>query len=60
MGGTTSTHWVTFEWDENENISVVKGIRLSENVIDGMKESSPSGSKPQRYSGAYVTPTHCL
>uniref|UniRef100_A0A8I5MXB8 Coiled-coil-helix-coiled-coil-helix domain containing 3 n=1 Tax=Papio anubis TaxID=9555 RepID=A0A8I5MXB8_PAPAN len=53
MGGTTSTHWVTFEGDENENITVVKGIRLSENVIDGMKESSPSGSKPQRYSGAY-------
>uniref|UniRef100_A0A2K6DCD7 Coiled-coil-helix-coiled-coil-helix domain containing 3 n=1 Tax=Macaca nemestrina TaxID=9545 RepID=A0A2K6DCD7_MACNE len=53
MGGTTSTHWVTFEGDENENITVVKGIRLSENVIDRMKESSPSGSKPQWYSGAY-------
>uniref|UniRef100_A0A2R9AKH1 Uncharacterized protein n=1 Tax=Pan paniscus TaxID=9597 RepID=A0A2R9AKH1_PANPA len=53
MGGTTSTRRVTFEADENENITVVKGIRLSGNVIDRMKESSPSGSKSQRYSGAY-------
>ncbi|XP_037021761.1 MICOS complex subunit MIC19 [Artibeus jamaicensis] len=53
MGGTSSTRRVTFEADENENITVVKGIRLSENVIDRMKESSPSGSKPPRYSGAY-------
>ncbi|XP_006145051.1 MICOS complex subunit MIC19 isoform X3 [Tupaia chinensis] len=50
MGGTASTRRVTFEADENENITVVKGIRLSENVIDRMKESSPSGSKSQRYS----------
>lgn len=28
-------------------------FQLSENVIDRMKESSPSGSKSQRYSGAY-------
>ncbi|KAM5255261.1 MICOS complex subunit MIC19 isoform 1-T1 [Ctenodactylus gundi] len=53
MGGTASTRRVTFEADENENITVVKGIRLSENVIDRMKESSPSGQKSQRYSGAY-------
>ncbi|XP_045047027.1 MICOS complex subunit MIC19 isoform X4 [Desmodus rotundus] len=53
MGGTSSTRRVTFEADENENITVVKGIRLSENVIDRMKEASPSGSKSQRYSGAY-------
>ncbi|XP_023386078.1 MICOS complex subunit MIC19 isoform X3 [Pteropus vampyrus] len=53
MGGTASTRRVTFEADENENITVVKGIRLSENVIDRMKETSPSGSKSQRYSGAY-------
>ncbi|XP_032955140.1 MICOS complex subunit MIC19 isoform X4 [Rhinolophus ferrumequinum] len=51
MGGTASTRRVTFEADENENITVVKGIRLSENVIDRMKETSPS--KSQRYSGAY-------
>uniref|UniRef100_A0A8C9A1U0 Coiled-coil-helix-coiled-coil-helix domain containing 3 n=1 Tax=Prolemur simus TaxID=1328070 RepID=A0A8C9A1U0_PROSS len=53
MGGTSSTRRVTFEADENENITVVKGIRLSENVIDRMKESSPSGSKSPRYSGVY-------
>lgn len=53
MGGTASTRRVTFEADENENITVVKGIRLSENVIDRMKESSSSGSKSQRYSGIY-------
>lgn len=28
-------------------------FQLSENVIDRMKETSPSGSKSQRYSGAY-------
>ncbi|XP_044776107.1 MICOS complex subunit MIC19 isoform X2 [Neomonachus schauinslandi] len=50
MGGTSSTRRVTFEADENENITVVKGIRLSENVIDRMKETSPSGSKSQRHS----------
>ncbi|XP_037692067.1 MICOS complex subunit MIC19 isoform X2 [Choloepus didactylus] len=53
MGGTGSTRRVTFEADENENITVVKGIRLSENVIDRMKESSPSGLKSQRYSSGY-------
>ncbi|XP_028014883.1 MICOS complex subunit MIC19 [Eptesicus fuscus] len=53
MGGASSTRRVTFEADENENITVVKGIRLSENVIDRMKETSPSGSKSHRYSGAY-------
>ncbi|CAM9925374.1 unnamed protein product, partial [Rangifer tarandus platyrhynchus] len=49
MGGTASTRRVTFEADENENITVVKGIRLSENVIDRMKETSPSGPKSQRH-----------
>lgn len=28
-------------------------FQLSENVIDRMKETSPSGSKSQRHSGAY-------
>ncbi|KAM4874980.1 MICOS complex subunit MIC19 isoform 4-T4 [Thomomys bottae] len=55
MGGASSTRRVTFEADENENITVVKGIRLSENVIDRMKESSPSGSKSRRSSGIYGT-----
>uniref|UniRef100_A0A8B9ZPT8 Coiled-coil-helix-coiled-coil-helix domain containing 3 n=1 Tax=Anas zonorhyncha TaxID=75864 RepID=A0A8B9ZPT8_9AVES len=44
MGGGGSTRRVTFEADENENITVVKGVRLSDSVIDRMKEpSSPSG-----------------
>uniref|UniRef100_A0A803V1E5 Coiled-coil-helix-coiled-coil-helix domain containing 3 n=1 Tax=Ficedula albicollis TaxID=59894 RepID=A0A803V1E5_FICAL len=41
MGGGSSTRRVTFEADENENITVVKGVRLSDSVIDRMKE--PSG-----------------
>ncbi|XP_043824871.1 MICOS complex subunit MIC19 isoform X2 [Dromiciops gliroides] len=53
MGGTSSTRRVTFEADENENITVVKGIRLSENVIGRMKESSPSGSKSPSTSRGY-------
>ncbi|NXO78836.1 MIC19 protein, partial [Sitta europaea] len=52
MGGGGSTRRVTFEADENENITVVKGVRLSESVIDRMKEpSSPSG-RQHRGSGA--------
>lgn len=31
---------------------MVKGIRFLENVIDCMRDSSPSGSKSQQYSGA--------
>ncbi|NXM55563.1 MIC19 protein, partial [Illadopsis cleaveri] len=48
MGGGGSTRRVTFEADENENITVVKGVRLSDSVIDRMKEpSSPSGRQPR-------------
>ncbi|XP_051468688.1 MICOS complex subunit MIC19 isoform X1 [Apus apus] len=53
MGGGSSTRRVTFEADENENITVVKGVRLSDSVIDRMKEpSSPSGRQQHRSSGA--------
>ncbi|KAM6962386.1 coiled-coil-helix-coiled-coil-helix domain containing 3a isoform 2-T2 [Tautogolabrus adspersus] len=38
MGANNSTRRVSFESDENENITVVKGIRLSENVINRMRE----------------------
>uniref|UniRef100_A0A3B5BNK4 Formin-like protein 14 n=1 Tax=Stegastes partitus TaxID=144197 RepID=A0A3B5BNK4_9TELE len=38
MGANNSTRRVSFESDENENITVVKGIRLSENVIKRMRE----------------------
>ncbi|XP_061845564.1 MICOS complex subunit MIC19 [Colius striatus] len=52
MGGGSSTRRVTFEADENENITVVKGVRLSDSVIDRMKEpSSPSG-RPQHRSAS--------
>uniref|UniRef100_A0A7N5KFK0 Coiled-coil-helix-coiled-coil-helix domain containing 3 n=1 Tax=Ailuropoda melanoleuca TaxID=9646 RepID=A0A7N5KFK0_AILME len=60
MGGTSSTRRVTFEADENENITVVKGIRLSENVIDRMKETSPSGSRSQRHSARSSLHFTCL
>uniref|UniRef100_A0A8C3DSU1 Uncharacterized protein n=1 Tax=Corvus moneduloides TaxID=1196302 RepID=A0A8C3DSU1_CORMO len=43
MGGGGSTRRVTFEADENENITVVKGVRLSDSVIDRMKEPSSPG-----------------
>ncbi|NXJ09884.1 MIC19 protein, partial [Odontophorus gujanensis] len=56
MGASGSTRRVTFEADENENITVVKGVRLSDSVIDRMKEpSSPSGrSQSQRRSPGAV------
>ncbi|XP_056605332.1 coiled-coil-helix-coiled-coil-helix domain containing 3a isoform X2 [Triplophysa dalaica] len=40
MGANSSTRRVSFESDENENITIVKGIRLSEKVINRMKEPS--------------------
>ncbi|OXB75171.1 UNVERIFIED_CONTAM: hypothetical protein H355_016203 [Colinus virginianus] len=47
MGGSGSTRRVTFEADENENITVVKGVRLSDSVIDRMKEPSSPGGRSQ-------------
>ena len=43
MGGTASTRRVTFEADENENITVVKGIRVSDS---GRAEGQHSDSNP--------------
>ncbi|NWY19518.1 MIC19 protein, partial [Aphelocoma coerulescens] len=51
MGGGGSTRRVTFEADENENITVVKGVRLSDSVIDRMKEPSSPG-RQHRGAGA--------
>ncbi|NWX25585.1 MIC19 protein, partial [Notiomystis cincta] len=51
MGGGGSTRRVTFEADENENITVVKGVRLSDSVIDRMKEPSSPGGRQHRGSG---------
>ncbi|XP_029471201.1 MICOS complex subunit MIC19 isoform X2 [Rhinatrema bivittatum] len=47
MGGSGSTRRVSFEADENDNITVVKGIRLSDNVINRMKEPSAPVQRPQ-------------
>ncbi|XP_030072431.1 MICOS complex subunit MIC19 [Microcaecilia unicolor] len=47
MGGSASTRRVSFEADENDNITVVKGIRLSDNVINRMKEPSAPAARPQ-------------
>ncbi|KAM6436255.1 MICOS complex subunit MIC19 isoform 2-T2 [Liasis olivaceus] len=53
MGGSESIpRRVTFEADENDNVTVVKGIRLSENVIERMKEPSSPGGKPQQKMGS--------
>ncbi|XP_061663788.1 coiled-coil-helix-coiled-coil-helix domain containing 3a isoform X3 [Syngnathoides biaculeatus] len=46
MGANNSTRRVSFESDENENVTVVKGIRLSENVINRMREPSMA-SRPK-------------
>ncbi|XP_034434089.1 coiled-coil-helix-coiled-coil-helix domain containing 3a isoform X6 [Hippoglossus hippoglossus] len=48
MGANNSTRRVSFESDENENISVVKGIRLSENVLNRMREPAAPPKKQQR------------
>ncbi|XP_026881358.1 coiled-coil-helix-coiled-coil-helix domain containing 3a isoform X2 [Electrophorus electricus] len=40
MGANNSTRRVSLERDENDNVTVVKGIRLSEGVINRMRESS--------------------
>ncbi|KAM5171000.1 MICOS complex subunit MIC19 isoform 2-T2 [Mantella aurantiaca] len=47
MGGGGSTRRVSFEADENDNITVVKGIRLSDNVINRMREPTSPVTRPQ-------------
>uniref|UniRef100_A0A8C5MDI1 Coiled-coil-helix-coiled-coil-helix domain containing 3 n=1 Tax=Leptobrachium leishanense TaxID=445787 RepID=A0A8C5MDI1_9ANUR len=47
MGGSGSTRRVSFEADDNDNITVVKGIRLSDNVINRMREPSSPAPKPR-------------
>lgn len=43
MGGTASTRRVTFEADENENITVVKGIRVS--AVGGRRAAPELGPR---------------
>ncbi|XP_005733497.1 coiled-coil-helix-coiled-coil-helix domain containing 3a isoform X5 [Pundamilia nyererei] len=47
MGANNSTRRVSFESDENDNVTVVKGIRLSENVIKRMKEPAAPPTQQQ-------------
>ncbi|XP_026064832.1 MICOS complex subunit MIC19-like isoform X7 [Carassius auratus] len=46
MGANNSTRRVSFESDENENVTIVKGIRLSEKVINRMREPSDPPRPP--------------
>uniref|UniRef100_A0A3B5QPU5 Uncharacterized protein n=1 Tax=Xiphophorus maculatus TaxID=8083 RepID=A0A3B5QPU5_XIPMA len=57
MGANNSTRRVSFESDENDNITVVKGIRVSYRV-DLLKETGISSiSKEQRKSYVFLTIT---
>lgn len=65
MGANNSTRRVSFESDENDNITIVKGIRLSEKVIDRMREPSgplspPVPSRPPPSSPPVVDPLPAL
>ncbi|XP_048409760.1 coiled-coil-helix-coiled-coil-helix domain containing 3a [Stegostoma tigrinum] len=50
MGGSGSTKRVSFEADENDQITVVKGVRLSDSVISRMRDASSPAEKPQASS----------
>ncbi|XP_048864915.1 coiled-coil-helix-coiled-coil-helix domain containing 3a isoform X2 [Brienomyrus brachyistius] len=62
MGSNGSTRRVSLEADENENVTVVKGVRLSENVINRMRDSSskfpqqPSQASPSPQTNQLLTP----
>ncbi|XP_075455462.1 MICOS complex subunit MIC19 isoform X2 [Ascaphus truei] len=45
--GSSGSRTVSFEADENDNITVVKGIRLSDNLIGRMREPSVPAPRPQ-------------
>ncbi|XP_075967537.1 coiled-coil-helix-coiled-coil-helix domain containing 3a isoform X5 [Anarhichas minor] len=60
MGANSSTRRVSFESDENENISVVKGIRLSENVINRMREPDAPPKLQHAPSPPTLTPSPLL
>uniref|UniRef100_A0A1A7X0W8 Coiled-coil-helix-coiled-coil-helix domain containing 3 n=1 Tax=Iconisemion striatum TaxID=60296 RepID=A0A1A7X0W8_9TELE len=53
MGANNSTRRVSFESDDNDNVTVVKGIRLSENVIKRMKE--PAAPSKQNHASSPPT-----
>lgn len=51
MGGTSSTRRVTFEADENENITVVKGIRVSDRWAGRRASAEPRGPQTSALPG---------
>ncbi|KAM8882858.1 coiled-coil-helix-coiled-coil-helix domain containing 3a isoform 2-T2 [Synchiropus picturatus] len=55
MGGNSSTRRVSFESDENDNVMVVKGVRLSENVINRMREPT-APLKPKQEAAHPLSP----
>ncbi|NXP54159.1 MIC25 protein, partial [Heliornis fulica] len=53
MGGSESSHGgrkVSFGMDEREQVRVLQGIRLSEDVVNRMKESPQSKRDNQRWT----------
>uniref|UniRef100_A0A8C5MXR5 Uncharacterized protein n=1 Tax=Leptobrachium leishanense TaxID=445787 RepID=A0A8C5MXR5_9ANUR len=56
MGDSSSKTRVSFEADENDNITVVKRIRLSDNVINRMREPSSPAPKPRTPPQSQYTP----
>ncbi|KAG8128110.1 putative MICOS complex subunit protein [Naja naja] len=69
MGGSGSTHGsrkVSFELDEQEQVRVLQGIRLSEDVVNRMKEKSQpkqdqlSQEKPKVSTGICPPTTESL
>ncbi|KAM8929956.1 MICOS complex subunit MIC25 [Pelodytes ibericus] len=54
MGGSESTgRKVSFGMDEEDRVRVLRGVRLSDEVVSRMKDPSSSSSKDQKpYSGA--------
>ncbi|NXN45311.1 MIC25 protein, partial [Rhinoptilus africanus] len=56
MGGSESSHGgrkVSFGLDEREQVRVLQGIRLTEDVVNRMKESSQSKRDNQRPPRSY-------
>ncbi|MFT7812717.1 MICOS complex subunit MIC19 [Arapaima gigas] len=58
MGSNSSSRRVSFEADEDDNVTVVKGIRLSENLLNRMRGTSPPEfPQPASFVPVPVTPS---
>uniref|UniRef100_A0A8D2BXR5 Uncharacterized protein n=1 Tax=Sus scrofa TaxID=9823 RepID=A0A8D2BXR5_PIG len=53
MSGTESTRQLAFESDEGKRITIIKGVRLSEDLILRRKSTSPDAPAVQRKSSCY-------